>query len=67
MIPIGSNSRLKSILSYGLAGCSIAALLIYLVVIGGNTEADQLMQFVDTDFRFHVYCPIDSSSVYQYY
>lgn len=40
-----STSRLRMILAYGVTGCSIAALIIYLVIIGGNSEALPFLTF----------------------
>jgi hypothetical protein len=60
MIPLNNSTRIKSYLTNGAIGCSVAALVIYLVIIGGNQEAINFMTFQDKDFNFHVYCPIDT-------
>ncbi len=62
-----SSSRLRMILAYGVTGCSIAALVIYLVIIGGNSEALPFLVFEQTGFNFHVYCPVDTPSASQAY
>jgi hypothetical protein len=51
----------------GLIGCSFAALVIYLVIIGGNKDALQFMTFTNTGFNFHVYCPVDTPTAAGYY
>jgi hypothetical protein len=67
MIPLTNTTKLRSLAATGLVGASFAALLIYLVLVGGNQEADQLVTFLKTDFRFHVYCPVDDAYNYQLY
>lgn len=67
MIPLNNSTRIKAYLANGALGFSVAALVIYLVVIGGNQEAVNFMYFENTNFNFHVYCPIDSPTASGYY
>lgn len=60
MIPLNNIARLKSYLANGAIGVSVAALILYLVIIGGNQDALPFLTFKDADFNFHVYCPVDT-------
>lgn len=47
MITLRSTSQLKSLAATGLIGCSFAALVIYLVIIGGNRQALDYLTFTN--------------------
>lgn len=63
MIPVSNTSKLKYMATTGIVGASFAALCVYLVMVAGDQEADQLILPLKTDFRFHVYCPIDPANI----
>lgn len=66
MITLSKSNSLLVFIS-GAIGMSTAALVLYLVIIGGNQEAIPFLTFKDTDFNFHVYCPIDTPNAYKYF
>lgn len=67
MIPLSTSGKLRTYMTTGLIGCSFAALIIYLVIVGGNKEALPFMTFTNTNFNFHVYCPVDTPTAAGYY
>lgn len=62
MIPLSTSTKLRTYMTTGLIGCSFAALIIYLVIVGGNKDALPFMTFTNTNFNFHVYCPVDQDT-----
>ena len=57
--------RLKSLSM--MAGMSAAALIVYLVIVGGNVEVTQIPTVTSSNFKFDVYCPVDTADSINYF
>lgn len=57
---------LKSFKISGLIGCTFAALVLYVVYVGGLFDATQFLSFNIVDFNYQVMCPINSQTMAQY-